>query len=285
MAIQTAGTTELDEAQRIIIARARFTQEHNAVMLSLVERFTLGQGEKQLTIPKVGQMTAADLTDGTDMTASGDIGMTAQQIDCEEVGLKVICTDKLVRQLNEDVWAMVGRQVGDAMARKKDGDLLALLSSLSLGDAAGDETISLARYAASATLLLAVPAPLPIYAVLHPYQAHLLKIAVAVSGTYPIPETGITVDVIKQWRVGQWAGVPCFEDGNIDITSDSGTGHGGMFSKSALGYLQSLADTTERERDASLRATELVIVSDYEAFAIDNGYGVDMLYIATAPAV
>jgi len=285
MAIQTAATTELDEAQRVIIARARFTQEHNAVMLSLVEHFTLGKGEKQLTIPKVGQMTAADLTDGTDMTASAAIGMTASQIDCEEVGLKVIITDKLARQLNEDVFAMIGRQVGDAMGRKKDGDLLALLSSLSLGDSAGDETVSLARYAASATLLQAVPVPLPIYAVLHPYQSHLLKIAVAVSGVYPIPDSGLTVDMIKQWKAGQWAGVPCFEDGNIDITTVSGIGHGGMFSKSALGYLQSLADTTERERDASLRATELVIVSDYEAFAIDNGYGVDMYYLAAAPAV
>lgn len=285
MAIQTAGTTELDEAQRIIIARARFTQEHNAVMLSLVEHFILGEGEKQLTIPKVGRMTAADLTDGTDMTASQAIGMTASQIDCEEVGLKVIITDKLARQLNEDVFAMIGRQVGDAMARKKDGDLLALLSSLSLGDSAGDEALTLAYYAASATLLQAVPVPLPIYAVLHPYQAHPLKIAVAVSGTYPIPESGITVDMIKQWKAGQWAGVPAFEDGNVDITTVSGKGHGGMFSKSALGYLQSLADTTERERDASLRATELVIVSDYEAFAIDNGYGVDMYYTAVAPAV
>ena len=286
MAIQTAGTAELDEAQRIIIARARFTQEHNAVMLSLVEHFTLGQGEKQLTVPKVGQMTAADLTDGTDMTTSQAIGMTAQQIDCEEVGLKVIITDKLARQLNEGVFAMIGRQVGDAMARKKDGDLLALISGFTdSGAAVGDEAISITYYGAAATLLQAVPVPLPIYAVLHPYQAHALKVLLTPTGSYPIADVGITVDVIKQWKAGQWAGVPCFEDGNIDITTVSGQGHGGMFSKSALGYLQSLADTTERERDASLRATELVIVSDYEAFAIDNGYGVDLYYTASAPAM
>jgi hypothetical protein len=282
MSIQTASTTELDEAQRVIIAKARMTQEFDAPMLSLVEHFTLAKGEKQLTIPKVGQMEASDLTDGVDMTASADIGMTAEQIDCEEVGLKVIITDKLARQLNEDVFAMVGRQVGDAMARKKDKDLLALFDTLTnLG--VGDEALSLTYYAAVATRLQAVPAPLPISCVVHPYQAHPLKTAQAVSGTYPIPQAGLSVDVIKQWHVGTWAGVPCFEDGNLTITSS--TAKGAMFSKSCLGYLQSLADTTERERDASLRATELVIVSDYEAFIIDSTYGFEMYYTCAAPAV
>ena len=282
MTTQTAATTELDEAQRIIIAKARYTAEHVAPMLNLVEHFTLAKGEKQLTIPKVGQMTAADLTDGVDITTSQNIGMTAQQIDCEEVGLKVIVTDKLARQLNEDVFAMVGRQVGDAMARKKDQDLLALLDSLTETND-GTDDLSLAFYAAIATILRAVPVPLPLVAVVHPYQGHLLKVSQAVSGTYPIPAEGLTVDVIKQWHVGTWAAVPCFEDGNLTISDNNAKG--GMFSKSCLGYLQSLADTTERERDASLRATELVIVSDYEAFVVDSTYGREMNFNCTVPAV
>ena len=282
MAIQTAGTTELDEAQRIIIAKSRYTQEHVAPMLQLVEHFTLGQGEKQLTIPKVGQMTAADLTDGVDMTASANIGMTASQIDCEEVGLKVIVTDKLARQLNEDVFAMVGRQVGDAMARKKDKDLLALFDSLS-GTWDGSKSMSLANYETASSLLRAVPSPLPIVAVMHPYQAHLLKIAVATTGTYPWA-TGLSADVLRQWQVASIVGVDGFEDGNITI--GTAMAHAGMFSKSGcLGYLQSLADTTERERDASLRATELVIVCDYEAFVIDTTYGYDMYLACATPAV
>jgi len=280
MGIQTASTTELDEAQRIIIAKSRYTQEHVAPMLQLVDHFTLGKGEKQLTIPKVGQMTASDLTDGVDMTASEDIGMTADQIDCEEVGLKVIITDKLARQLNEDVFAMVGKQVGDAMARKKDTDLLALFDSLG-GSADGADSISLAYYAAVSSILRGTPVPLPLVAVVHPYQAHVLKAAVATAGTYVLTGS-IVEDTIKQWQVGTWAAVPCYEDGNITIASTMA--HGAMFSKAGcLGYLQSLADTTERERDASLRATELVIVCDYEAFAIDTTYGYDMYYQAATP--
>ena len=207
--------------------------------------------------------------------------MTADQIDCEEVGLKVIITDKLARQLNEDVFSMVGRQVGDAMARKKDKDLLALFNGLS-GAADGADAISIAYYGAVSSLLRAVPAPLPLIAVVHPYQAYVLKAAIATAGTYMLTGS-IVEDVIKTWQVGTWAGVPCYEDGNIETTGDT-LAHGAMFSKTGcLGYLQSLADTTERERDASLRATELVIVCDYEAFAIDTLYGYDMYYTCTSP--
>lgn len=282
MGTQTASTAELDEAQRTIIAKSRFTQEHVAPMLQLCEHFTLPKGASQLSIPLVGQMTANDLVDGVDMVDSEAIGMTVDQIDTEEVGLKVILTDKLVRQMAESVWGIVGRQVGDAMARKKDKDLLALFDTLTnLG--VGDEALSLTYYAAVATRLNAVPAPLPINCVVHPYQAHPLKTAVAVSGTYPIPQAGLTVDVIKQWHVGTWAAVPCFEDGNLTITS--ATAKGAMFSKACLGYLQSLADTTGRQDDRSLRATELVIVCDYEAFIINSDYGFEMYYTCAAPAV
>jgi len=281
MAIQTASTTELDEAQRIIIAKARYTAEHVAPMLSLVEHFTLSKGEKQLTIPKVGQMTASDLTDGQDITDSEDIGMTAFQVDTEEVGLKVIITDKLARQLNEDVFAMIGKQVGDAMARKKDKDLLDLFNGLS-GSWTGSQAMTVANYQTVSSLLRAVPSPLPLVAVIHPYQAHLLKVAVATTGTYGW-HTGISADVLTQWQVATIAGVPCYEDGNITATT---TAHGAMFSRTGcLGYLQSLADTTERERDASLRATELVIVCDYEAFEIDDSYGYDMFLLCATPAV
>lgn len=282
MGTQTASTAELDEAQRTIIAKSRYTQEHVAPMLNLCEHFTLGKGASTLSIPKVGQMEAADLTDGVDMVDSEAIGMTVDQVDTEEVGLKVILTDKLVRQLNQDVWGIVGRQTGDAMGRKKDKDLLALIDTLtSLG--VGDEALTLAYYSAVATRLKAVPAPLPINCVVHPYQAHPLKIAQAVSGTYPIPQAGLTVDVIKQWHVGTWASVPCFEAGNMTITS--GTAKGAMFSRSCLGYLQSKADGAERQRDASLRGSELVIVSDYEAFIIDSAYGFEMYFTCAAPAV
>ena len=50
---QTATTGNLENAQRIILAAARYTEEHNAPAINLIEQFTLPKGAKQVTVPKV----------------------------------------------------------------------------------------------------------------------------------------------------------------------------------------------------------------------------------------
>src|SRR3972149_4390959 len=52
---QTATTGNLENAQRIIIAAVRYTEEHNAPAMSLIEHMILNPGEKQVTVPKVRQ--------------------------------------------------------------------------------------------------------------------------------------------------------------------------------------------------------------------------------------
>ena len=63
----TATTGNLENAQNIIITAARFTEEHNAPAMALIEQMNLPKGAKQVTVPKVGQMTISDLTDGFDI--------------------------------------------------------------------------------------------------------------------------------------------------------------------------------------------------------------------------
>jgi len=170
MATQTATTGNLEDAQNIVIAKARQTMEHNMPCVNLIERFTLGKGNKQLTVPKVGQMTASDLTDGVDIVSSEDIGLTTTDLTASEVGLKVILTDKLVRQFNEDVFAMIGVQMGNAMARKADEDVIALFSSLNGGTALGADNKYLKMQNATncVTYMTAQKAPPPISVVHHP---------------------------------------------------------------------------------------------------------------------
>ena len=75
---QTATTGNLENAQRIIIAASSYTEEHNAPALALIEQFSLPKGSKQVTVPKVGQMTMSDLVDGQDIIDEEDIGMTTE---------------------------------------------------------------------------------------------------------------------------------------------------------------------------------------------------------------
>jgi len=45
MGIQTATAGQLENAQNIVIAKARFTMEHNQPCVELVEHLSLGKGE------------------------------------------------------------------------------------------------------------------------------------------------------------------------------------------------------------------------------------------------
>ena len=50
---QTSTTGSLENASREMIVSARFTEEHNAPCMELVEKFTLQSGNDTLIVPKV----------------------------------------------------------------------------------------------------------------------------------------------------------------------------------------------------------------------------------------
>lgn len=281
MATQTATTGNLENAQRIAIAKARYTAEHNAPCVNLIEHMTLKQGEKQVTVPKVGQMTASDLTDGIDIVDTEDISMTTTDLTTAEVGMKVILTDKLLRQENESVFAMVGVQMGDGMARKKDTDVLALFESLNGGTDLGadDKNLTVTNLAACISVAKAKKYPSPISVVHHPNAVYQITKTMTITpgSTYPIPH-GYAEDLLKDFYRMTLNQVGVFEDGNIAKYGGEDSGYGAIFSKSAMVILESQAQRPERERDASLRAWELVLTSDYGCFELDDGYGAPMLY-------
>jgi len=283
MAIQTATTGNLEDAQNIVIAKARQTMEYNMPCVNLIERLILGQGNKQLTIPKGGQMDAAGLTDGVDIVSSQDIGLTTTDLTASEVGLKVILTDKLLRQFNESVFSMIGVQMGNAMARKADNDVIALFSALNAGTALGadNKNLTLQNAANCCVYMTAQKAPPPIVAVHHPNALGYLSTAgtaISTTSRYAGGMVDLSEALLKNFFEFRINGINFFHDGNIAKISGYDSGYGAIFSKSAMAFLESKAFGEERERDASLRAWEVVVVADYGVFEIDDGYGAPMQY-------
>ena len=285
---QTATTGSLENAQRTIISSARYTAEHNAPALALIEHFTLGKGNSTVTVPKVGKMTISDLTDGQDIVDEEEIGMTTVDLTASEVGAKVILTDKLVRQTSQNVFSMIGRQLGEGMARKKDNAVTALYTSTNGGDNLGATTkvMSAVNFAGAIAYAKGNNFGSQLYAVHHPFAVYAFVKSAAVSpgGSYPVPD-GWTADLLKDFFVGlrPLNGVPLFEDGNITVdgTSDA---IGFIGNKDCLGVLESVKEKTERQRDASMRATEVVITSDYGVFELDATRGAGMKYAAGTPS-
>lgn len=288
MATQTAKAGSLEHAQNIVVAQFRFTAEHNAPCINLIERLQLGKGEKQMTIPKAGQATAQNLTDGVDLVSSEDIGMTYTELTTSEVGLKFVLTDKLIRQNNEDVFRIVGQQMGDAMARKRDKDVIALFSGLNGGTTLGADNLNLSfgLLARCTSVSRAKKYPNPIAVVHHPNAlARGAMSGMAIDSGSAITNIyysgilqGYSEELLRNFWHYRVNGINCFDDGNIAKIGTTDSGYGAIFSKHAMAMIESQAPTTERERDASLRAWEVVMVADYGCYEIDDGYGAPMRY-------
>jgi hypothetical protein len=283
---QAATTGELEKAQNTILAAARYTEEHNAPALALIEPFTLPSGAKQVTVPKISAMSMSDLTDGQDIVDEEDIGMTTVDLTASEVGAKVVVTDKLVRQANDNVFSMIGRQLGDGMARKKDTDVIALWPNLNGGSVfnADDQKFTAANVHAAISRAKANKFGNQLYIVHHPNAvAELSKAAATVaSGNAGAIAAGMgeitngwSADLLQNFHSGlrPMNGVSIFEDGNIAKIGTTDSGYGVIADKTAMAYLSSMEPRHEQERDASLRATEIIIVADYGVFELDDTRG------------
>tara|TARA_R100001163_G_scaffold65828_1_gene65345 strand:- start:7575 stop:8447 length:873 start_codon:yes stop_codon:yes gene_type:complete len=276
---QTATSGNLGSIQNTIIAQMRYTEEHNMPVVGLIEKFTLGKGEKQLDIPKAGQVDASDLVDGIDLTDSEDINASIVSATTSEVGLKFIITDKLARQFNQDVMGVVGRQAGDAMARKKDTDAIALFAGFSTQLGADGAAFSLANATSVIARAKGDKFGLNPFIVHHPNAIFKLTQSLQTPlATYPLPDV-FNKPPVKDFFTGvRIAGVPFFEDGNIEKVSGVDSGYGVIATSGAMGHVSSAGRNVERQRDASLRATEMVMTEDYGMFELDDAKAARLQY-------
>jgi hypothetical protein len=282
MPIQTATTGQLADAQRIVIEQIRYTTEHSTPCINLVEKLRLPDGAKSITVPKVGQFTAAGLIDGVDMVDTQDIGMTTTSLTTSEVGLKAILTDKLVRQENEDMFRVIGRQMGDAMARKKDTDIIALFASFNGGTTLGASSaqLSLQNLGACIDFAKANKFPNPVHVVHHPSALYRMTLnsTIIPSLTQGLPN-GLDEKLLKDFYKFMVNGVTVFEDGNITSGIAS---VGAIFSRNAACYVESRGYDGRQQRDESLRGTEQIVLADYGVFELDDTYGAPMTYDSSA---
>src|SRR3990167_8053617 len=282
MSIQTATTGQLENAQRIIIANTLYTAEHNRPTANLLQPFTLGQGEKTLTVPKVAQFTASRLVAGVDMTEEEAIGMTTFDVSTTEGGLQGILTGKLARQENESVFTIVGKQGGDAMGRFMERDAISLFTALNGGTELGldNKFLTLDNLAACINYAQANKFGSDLVVVHHPNALFEIvnKQLVAASPRWIAASLDFARGLLERFYEFSVNNVPVFQTGEIDKISGQDSGEGAIFDRGALGLLTQKGLSTETQRDASYRATELVTVADYQPFEVDDARCAPMLY-------
>ena len=172
------------------------------------------------------------------------------------------------------------------MARKKDVDVTSLYSGFSTDLGASGRTMKIANVAAVIAYAKGSKFGSQVYINHHPFTVFDLASTAAVSNaaTYPVP-AGWTADLLGNFFSGlrPLNGVPIFEDGNINRDTPAAT-VGVIADRTALAVLKSVDTRTERQRDASMRATEVVITADYGVFELDDSKGAALTLDSTAPA-
>jgi len=267
-------STTLNDLFVNIIANARFTAEEASLMLGLVTQYDIqAVAGTTIQVPKYSAVTAADLTEGTDLTSTA-VSTGVVNIAVGEVGAQVILTDVATYGAGDPATAM-GTILGSAIATKMDKDLIALFAGLSgsLGTAGAEITV--ADIFKAAATLRANKVTGVINAVIHPYQAYQLK--ANLTNTFANPNGGESQnEAMRNAYVGQLAGITIYESANITVDG-SDDAIGCVFAPEAFAIALKRGFTLAPQRDESLRAFELNATAVYGVGELDDSYGVKIL--------
>jgi hypothetical protein len=274
MANESTSST-LSELYTEIVAEAEFVIQEQSIMKNLVKNYTIAGGGKSVEVPIYSAVAAAAVAEATDLSNTA-INPSSITITASEVGVMTTLTDLARNSAPRNVAADIGRLFGEGIAKKMDEDLIALFDGFSttLGD--GTTAIAASSIFNAASTLRAAGLPLnECYAVLHPKIAYDLK--ANLTNTFANPNAGdLQNEALRSGFVGQIAGITVFETSNMANTGTAGDYKGAVFHKDALAIAMMQDIKIETQRDASLRADEVVASAVYGVGELHNDYGVEM---------
>jgi N4-gp56 family major capsid protein len=243
-----------------------------------------GQASLAVDIPKAQSLSAAALTEGTEVLNTA-LSSDKVTITAAEIGVQITVTDVL--ELS-DIPAAHGarlRTLGRSLADKLDVDITALYASFS--NVVGSTTVDLAL----ANLLDAIynlevnnaTANGPFVGVLHPRQIADLRNAIdAESGVAYSDVAGPRANVIGPGGgpgfFGSWYGIPFWQSTNVPTANAAADRAGAVFvSNYALGLAQKWAAKVEVMRWPPIRGFVVTAHMNYGVGEIQDLAGVSVI--------
>ena len=274
MANESTSST-LSELYTEIVAEALFVASEQSTMRPLVRNYAITGGGKSVEVPIYSAVSAADVSEATDLSNTA-IDPTSKTITCTEHGIMTTLTDLGRNAAPRNVAADIGRLFGEGIAKKMDQDLLALFDGFSTAVGTDSAALTPATIFNAASTLRAAGLPVDeTYCVLHPKVAYDLKSGL--TNTFAGLSTDLSNEALRNGFIGQIAGIKIFETGNMSNTGTAGDYKGGMFHKDALGLAMMQDIKIETQRDASLRADEIVATAVYGVGELHDSYGIEVI--------
>ena len=270
----TTTSTTLSELYTEVIQEAIFTFQETSVMRPLVTTYNISGQGKQVAVPVYPAISAASIAEGTDLDSTA-VNPTEQTITASEFGVMTTLTDLGRDSASRNVTADVGKLFGDALADKVDTDLAALFSSFSSDVGAASTELTAELIFKAVATLRSANVPAPYYGVFHPKAAFNLKKTLVAAG-YSTGANAISDlgnEALRNGFIGTVAGVQIFENSNISIDAYDDS-IGAVFHPASLGLAMKADFSVETQRDASLRATEIVATMTKGEAVVKSDYGV-----------
>ena len=274
MANESTSST-LSELYTEIVAEAQFVATEQSIMRNLVRNYAITGGGKAVEVPIYSAVSAAAVSEATDLSNTA-IDPSSVTITASEVGIMTTLTDLARNAAPRNVAADIGRLFGEAVAKKQDQDLIALFDGFSTAVGDGTSAINAAAiFNALSTLRGNALNINECAVVLHPKIAYDLK--ANLTNTFANANANdLANEALRSGFVGSLAGMRIFETSNMSNTGNAGDYKGGAFHRDALALAEMQGLKVETQRDASLRADEIVATAVYGVGEIHDSYGVEL---------
>ena len=278
MANESTSST-LSELYTEIVAEALFVASERSVMRPLVKNYAITGGGKSVEVPIYATVSAAAVNEATDLSNTA-INPSSVTITASENGIMTTLTDLARNSAPRNVAADIGKLFGEAIAKKIDTDLTALFDGFSTEVNDGTAVLSAANIFNAVALLRKSGVPTAdISGVFHPLNAYDLKSNL--TNTFAGRDTDLSNEALRNGFVGKVAGVNIFETSNMADNSGNNPGttgdyKGAVFHRDALGLAMMQDLKIETQRDASLRADEIVATAVYGVGELHDSYGVEL---------
>ncbi len=276
MADESTSST-LSELYTEIVAEAQFVAQEQSIMRNLVRNYAISGGGKAVEIPIYAAVSAAAVSEASDLSNTA-IDPSSVTITASEVGVLTTLTDLARNAAPRNVAADIGRLFGEAIAKKQDTDMTALFDGFSTVIGDGTEAITAAKVFQAASDLRAAALNINECAVvLHPKIAFDLK--ANITNTFANSNANdLANEALRSGFVGTLAGMRVFETSNISNSGNAGDYKGAAFHRDALAMAEMQGLKIETQRDASLRADEIVATAVYGVGEVHDSYGVELHY-------
>ena len=287
MAFPSNSNTNINnELYANLVAAAQYAAYESSIARQIVSVFDMpANAGKVVQVPVWAGITAENIADEAAATAK-ETNTTSANITLTEHVVYHQITDMLKDSAYNNVLTQLGDQSGRAIAESMDTQVFALFNALTQSVGTEDSAITVDNIFDAVATLRGNKVTGPLAAVVSPRQALQLKKELATTGGANLSANETANSILRGYYIGSLAGCSIYESSLVkqDLDTDTDTelnAVGAVFAPSAFGHSMRGGINVEEQRQASARATDLVVSATAGAATIQATHAVKLVGSAT----